>query len=125
MIRLDASPEVFVEGASNIINKADFADTERMRELFRIFEEKSRLVKILNECVSQGASSSVRVRIGAENNLAGLRGCAVITSYYSYGDEVIGSLGVVGPIRMEYARAIGVVNYTARALERALNERSM
>jgi heat-inducible transcriptional repressor len=121
----DASPEVFVEGASNIINKADFADTERMRELFRLFEEKSRLVKILNECVSPGASSSVRVRIGAENNLAGLRGCAVITSYYSYGDEVIGSLGVVGPIRMEYARAIGVVNYTARALERALNERSM
>ncbi len=121
----NASPEVFVEGASNMINKTDFADTERMRELFRIFEEKSRLVKILNECVSPSRSSSVGVRIGAENNLAGLRGCAVITSYYSYGDEIVGSLGVVGPIRMEYARAIGVVNYTARLLERALNERSM
>jgi hypothetical protein len=92
----DASPEVFVEGASNMINKTDFADTERMRELFRIFEEKSRLVKILNECVSPSGSSSVGVRIGAENNLAGLRGCAVITSFYSYGDEIVGSLGVVG-----------------------------
>jgi heat-inducible transcriptional repressor len=110
-------PEVFVEGASNIVTKPDFADTEHIRELLRIFEEKSRLIKILNECVGQQA---VTIRIGAENSLPSLRGCSVITSFYSYGDRVIGSLGVVGPVRMEYARTIGVVAYVARLLEQAL-----
>lgn len=115
-------PEVFVEGAANIVAKPDFADLERIRELVRFFEEKSRLVKILNECVNQTAPQPVGVRIGAENSLASLRGCAVITSHYSYGDQIVGSLGVVGPVRMEYARTIGIVNYVARLLEQALTE---
>ena len=116
----EAAPDVFVEGASNMIAKPDFADTERMRELFRVFEEKSRLVKLLNECVLPTNQWPVGVRIGAENNWPGLRGCAVITSPYSCGREVAGSLGVVGPVRMEYARMINVVHYVARLLEQAL-----
>lgn len=113
-------PEVFVEGASNIVVRLDFGDIERVRELLRVFEEKSRLVKILNECVEQMIQQPVALRIGAENSLPSLRGCTLITSYYSYGDQVIGSLGVVGPVRMQYARTIGVVNCVARMLERAL-----
>jgi heat-inducible transcriptional repressor len=116
-------PGVFVEGTSNMITKRDFADTERMRELFRVFEEKSRLVKLLNECVVPLTQPPpVGVRIGAENNLPSLRGCAVVTSAYSVGDRVVGSLGVVGPVRMEYARMISVVNYVARVLEQMLAE---
>lgn len=118
----DSAREVFVDGASNMITKPDFADTERMRELFRIFEEKSRLVKLLNECVEPATRLSVR--IGAENNLPTLHNCAVITSSYGYGDQIVGSLGVVGPMRMEYARTISVVSYVARLLERALAEMS-
>ena len=115
--------EVFVEGTSNIITKSDFADTERMRELFRIFEEKTRLVKLLNECVAP-LTQSVGVRIGGETSIPGLQGCAVITSSYSSGDQLLGSLGVVGPMRMEYARTMSVVSYIARILERALSETS-
>jgi len=117
------SPDVFVEGASNIVTKADFADTERMRELLRVFEEKSRLIKILTECLGSDAPQppqQVAIRIGAENSLPSLRRCAVITSHYGYGDQVVGSVGVVGPVRMEYARMIGIVNYVARLLEQAL-----
>jgi len=113
--------EVFVEGASNIVTKPEFGDIEKIRELLRVFEEKGRLIKILNECVDQVVKQqAVAIRIGAENTLPTLRGCAVITSYYSYGDQIIGSLGVVGPVRMEYARAIGAVNFIARLLEQAL-----
>ncbi|MGE0882043.1 MAG: heat-inducible transcriptional repressor HrcA [Blastocatellales bacterium] len=115
------SPDVFIEGASNIVAKSDFSDTERMRELLRVFEEKSRLIKILTECLSGNESPKpVSIRIGAENSLPGLRNCAVITSYYGYGDQVVGTIGVVGPVRMEYARMIGIVNYIARTLEQAL-----
>jgi heat-inducible transcriptional repressor len=113
-------PDVFVEGASNIVTKTDFADTEHIRELLHIFEEKSRLVKILNECVDTETLQTVTIRIGAENSLPSLRGCAVITSYYSCGNRVVGNLGIVGPVRMEYGRTISVVNYMARLLEKAL-----
>jgi heat-inducible transcriptional repressor len=89
--------------------------------LLLVFEEKERLIKILNECVTQMVQQQVvAIRIGAENTLPTLRGCALITSYYSYGDQIIGSLGIVGPVRMEYARAIGAVNFIARMLEQAL-----
>lgn len=121
------TPDVFVEGASNIVTKRDFADKEKIRELLRFFEEKNRLVKILNECIAPASSETgqaVTVRIGAENGLSSLRGCAMITTYYEFDGQVIGSLGVVGPVRMEYARMIGVVKHVARALEQALAESS-
>jgi heat-inducible transcriptional repressor len=57
-------PDVFIEGASNIISKPDFADTERMRALFKMFEQKSRIVKILNECIESASRETVAVRIG-------------------------------------------------------------
>ena len=119
------SPEVMVEGAANMVTKRDFNDKEKIRELLRVFEEKSRLVKLLNECIEPSIPQPVSVRIGAENSLPSLRGCAVITSYYGFGDQVMGSLGVVGPVRMEYARMIGVVNYVARLLEQALAEATL
>lgn len=118
----DNSSEVFVEGASNIVAKSDFADTERLRELLRVFEEKNRLVKILTECLSSTPEQPVSVRIGAENSLPSLSRCTVITSHYGYENQIVGSVGVVGPIRMEYARMIGVVNYVARLLEQSLAE---
>ncbi|MBP6821764.1 MAG: heat-inducible transcription repressor HrcA [Acidobacteria bacterium] len=114
--------DVFIEGASNIISKADFADIERIRELLRVFEEKSRLIKILTECLSNAPQQSVSIRIGAENSLPSLSRCAVITSHYSYDNHIVGSIGVVGPVRIEYARMIGIVNYIARLLEQSLAE---
>lgn len=117
----DLSAGVYVEGASNMVTKPDFANVELIRDLFRVFEEKSRLVRLLNECLEARANAHVRIRIGGENALPVLRGCTVITSTWSYGDQVLGSLGVVGPMRMQYARMINVVNYVARLLERSLS----
>jgi len=115
-------PDVFIEGASNIIAKPDFTDTERMRALFKMFEEKSRIVKILNECIESARREAVAVRIGSENRLADLRDCTVIASpcFYASG-EAVGSLGVVGPTRLEYDRLIGIVDYIARLFERVLD----
>jgi heat-inducible transcriptional repressor len=118
--------EVYVDGASNILTKPDFTDTERMRELFRTFEEKSRLVKILNECVSrdQSLAREVRVIIGREHNAPSMQNCALITAPYWIGNEVTGTLGVVGPMRIEYARMMAVVNYMARHIEQLMREES-
>lgn len=118
--------DVYIDGASNILTKPDFADTERMRELFRTFEEKSRLVKILNECVSrdQSLGGEVRVIIGREHNAPSMQNCALITAPYWLGKEVNGTLSVVGPMRIEYARMMAVVNYMARHIEQLMREES-
>lgn len=116
--------EVYVDGASNILARPDFSDAERMRELFRTFEEKSRLVKILSECVSRDQSlpGEVRVIIGREHAAPSMQDCALITAPYWLGNEVTGTLGVVGPMRIEYARMMAVVNYMARHIEQLLRE---
>lgn len=117
--------DVYVDGASNMLAKPDFADAERMRELFRTFEEKSRLVKILNECVAkdQMFPGGVKVIIGREHAAPSMRSCALITAPYRIAEgETAGTLGVVGPMRIEYARMMAVVNYMARLIERTLSQ---
>ena len=119
----DSDPEVFVEGASNILANPEFADLERLRELFLVFEEKRRLVTLLNECMTfEQEQSAVSIRIGSENNMPSLRRCSVVTASFRYGNQMSGHLGIVGPLRMEYARTINVVSYVARTLERVLTE---
>jgi heat-inducible transcriptional repressor len=116
--------DVYVDGASNILMKPEFADAERMRELFRMFEEKSRLVKILNECVSRDQSfpGEVQVVIGREHAAPSMQNCALITAPYWIGSQITGTLSVIGPMRIEYARLMAVVNYMARHIEQLLRE---
>jgi heat-inducible transcriptional repressor len=120
--------EVYVDGTSNILTKPDFVDIERMRDLFRTFEEKSRLIKILNECVAhdpQNFPGDVHVVIGREHLASSMRNCALITAPYRIGsNESVGTLGVVGPMRIEYARIMAMVNYMARLIEHRLGEQA-
>jgi len=118
--------EVFLDGASNIFDKPEFSNTERIRELFQTFEEKSRLIKILNECVAGDSTGAVRVLIGTENPVSSMQHCSVITTSYRVSTGVCGTLGVVGPTRIAYGRMMAVVNYLGRFMERAFsNEASL
>jgi len=121
-----STSDVYVGGASNMLAKPDFVDIDRMRELFRTFEEKSRLIKILNECVAreqQTFPGDVHVVIGREHPTSSMRNCALITAPYRIGaNESFGTLGVVGPMRIEYSRIMAMVNYMARLVERRLSE---
>lgn len=122
----EASGGVYVDGASNILSKPDFVDVDRMRELFRTFEEKSRLIKILNECIAREPSvvrGDVHVVIGREHPISSLSNCTLITAPYRFGsNEHLGTLGVVGPMRIEYSRIMAMVNYMARLIERRLTD---
>ncbi|MDQ3135070.1 MAG: heat-inducible transcriptional repressor HrcA [Acidobacteriota bacterium] len=116
--------DVYVDGASNFLSNSDFTDIERLRELFRTLEEKSRLVRILNECIArESAYGGVRVVIGRESATPAMQSCALFTAPYRIGTgEVAGTLGVVGPMRIEYARMMAVVNHVAQLVERVFYE---
>jgi heat-inducible transcriptional repressor len=121
----DILGEVYVEGTSNILTKRDFADLERLRELLSTIGEKSRLLEILNECIARDTSrkGDVQVVIGSENRTPSLQNCTLISAPYRIGNsQAVGTLSVLGPTRMEYARMISIVSYVARVLEEMMSK---
>ena len=120
----DEMGEVFVDGTSNILTKRDFADLERLKELLTTIGEKSRLVQILTECIERdaGAKGDVQVVIGTENRTPSLQNCTLISAPYRIaGGSAVGTLSVLGPTRIEYARMISIVSYVARTLEKMMS----
>jgi len=120
----DRLGEVYVDGASNILSKSDFADLERLRKLLSTIGEKSRLLQILNECIGKNSNvkDGVQVVIGSENLSPSLQNCTLISAPYRIGgSQAVGTLSVLGPTRIEYARMISIVSYVARTLERMMS----
>src|SRR6185503_18899664 len=84
----EAPPDgIYLQGTSNILNQPEFADVERMRNLFQMFEEKGRLVQILNECISVNPPEGVKIAIGSELGVPNMRQLTLITSSYPSNDR--------------------------------------
>ncbi len=111
---------LFVDGTAKILDRPEFEDLRKIKDLFETLEEKAKLVKILNACL-QSHGRGVKILIGRENLTSEMHECALILAPYHYRDRVVGALGVVGPRRMKYDRAIPTVNYVAHACTRLLN----
>ena len=111
---LDAEAEerrLVVEGTANIINHPELGDLDAMRSLFATFEEKHRLVKLLDRYLDpQGP----RVVIGSEAADLARGRMSLVASPYTLGDGGTGWLGIMGPTRMEYDRALALVDYLSR-----------
>lgn len=113
----DEQDELYIAGQSRIFEHPEFADVAKMREIFKAFEEKGRLVGLLEGCMN---ARGVQIFIGSETPLKEMAGMSLITSTYMTDDNTIGLLGVVGPTRMGYSNVIPIVDYTARLVSRLL-----
>ena len=118
---LETTPEdddLLVDGASNLIGSPEFAEVQTMRALFRTLEEKKSLIGLLGQVIEGGG---VQVIIGEENTNSELNRCSLVVAGYGSNDRNLGTLGIVGPTRMEYARAIALVDHLASVLSRLLS----
>jgi len=115
----EGSEALIVRGQANLLQDVSAGqDLERIRELFQALETKKELARVL-ETAQQ--ADGVQIFIGAENPLFGLSECAMIVAPYRDGKaKVIGAIGVVGPTRLNYARIIPMVDYTAQVIGRIL-----
>ncbi len=111
---------LIVRGRANLLEEPQaLADLERVRSLFEDLEQKEQLIGLLDG-VREG--QGVRIFIGAETRLFSLSGSAVIAAPYMTGSQrVLGAIGVIGPARLNYARVIPLVDYTARVLSQVMN----
>ncbi len=116
----DRERSLIVRGRANLLhNRETAADLELVRVLFDDLEQKEQLIGLLD---GVNAAQGVRIFIGAETRLFSLSGSAVIAAPYMNGRQrVLGAIGVIGPARLNYARIIPLVDYTARVLGRMLD----
>jgi len=112
-------PTVIVRGRANLINDTMASeDLVRVRQLFDALESKDGLIELLGDAEK---AQGVRIFIGSENKLFSLSGSSVILSpYKDANDKVVGVLGVIGPTRLNYARIVPVVDYTAHVVSRMM-----
>lgn len=119
-----AGRALIVRGRANLLqDEQAVADLERVRQLFDDLERTRELIQLLDMA---GQGESVRIFIGSENPLFSLSGSSLIVAPYMNADrKVVGALGVIGPTRLNYARVIPVVDYTAQVVGRVLDGRSL
>lgn len=119
----DEKRALIVRGQANLLQASALEDLERVRSLFEDLEQKEELIDLLDD-VRQ--AQGVRIFIGSESKLFSLSGSAVIAAPYMVspragGPKVMGAIGVIGPARLNYARIIPLVDYTAKLLGRMLD----
>jgi heat-inducible transcriptional repressor len=116
----DADRALIVRGRANLLADASAReDLERVRRLFDDLEQKGQLIGLLDDV---RAAEGVRIFIGAETRLFSLSGSSLIAAPYMTGrQKVLGAIGVIGPTRLNYARVIPLVDYTARVLGRMMD----
>ncbi|MCC6993451.1 MAG: heat-inducible transcription repressor HrcA [Deltaproteobacteria bacterium] len=116
-----SSELVIIDGQANLIESAAPQNLERMKALFKTLDEKEMIVQLLDRTM---AAERIQVYIGAENEAAGLADVSVIAVPYGPEDRPIGTLGVIGPTRMNYSKVIGLVDFTAQIVSDVLGRRS-
>jgi len=109
---------LYVSGATNLLDHPDLSDVATMRSLLLAFEEKAQLIELLSR---MAAERGVQVMIGTENPVREMQECSLIASTYTYRDQALGVLGVVGPRRMAYSDVIALVDETARLVSDSLS----
>jgi heat-inducible transcriptional repressor len=110
---------VFVEGAANLVTGEQ--DRERLQEMLQTLEEKEKVVQLLGAYLDV-KQEAVRVVIGLDQTLPSMRNFVLIGAPAHAGNEVMGSLAVIGPTRMDYQHTMTAVSYIARLFDKILNE---
>ncbi|MCR4440184.1 MAG: heat-inducible transcriptional repressor HrcA [bacterium] len=118
---IEGGAHFYVSGTGNILSQPEFISHEQMSKILQLLDQKHVLIQVLNE---QGEKEGVSIIIGEENREELMRSCSLITATYNLGD-VTGTLGVLGPTRMQYAKVIALVDYMAQVLHELIRERQV
>lgn len=110
LIKAIDQPEVYLEGTTNILNFPEFREVEKAKEFLNILDEKKLILDILVNNLYNN-NNDIVIQIGNENNIDGIKECSLVTTSYSIGNKVIGTIGIIGPTRMEYSKVVSSMNY--------------
>jgi heat-inducible transcriptional repressor len=113
------SPDVYIQGKESVFNSPDLTDFDRLRDIANAFEDKGKMVRLLNRVLED---PGVKVLLGDDMEQFGTDYFSLVASGYYRKNVPVGSLGVIGPIRMDYSRVIPLVDYMAKILSNLLED---
>lgn len=102
----DEDLEIYTSGTTNILKYPELSDSQRAEELLSTFEEKQQLVSLVAERLEPEDSNGIQVYIGNESPIQTMKDCSVVTATYELGEGVKGTIGIVGPKRMDYEKVM-------------------
>ena len=108
------SSEAYAEGAENIFNYPEYNDIDKAREFLTLLGNKDKLKELLNN------NSSISIRIGNENFINDAKDCSVITAVYCMHDKPLGSIGVIGPTRIQYSKVISILDKIVKEINESI-----
>jgi heat-inducible transcriptional repressor len=117
-----ASGEIYTDGLTNVLGEPEFAESDEARWAMRLFEERSTLQDLLARASTNSMVGGLQVLIGGEGGWEELRQCSMVIARYGAPGLATGTLGVLGPMRMSYARTIPTVRYVAGLLSNLVND---
>lgn len=111
--------DLYVEGAASILNKPEYADAASLRKTFLALQEKEKLIELLETCLQE---EGLQILVGSESDFTQLHNFSIVARRYGSSSAPLGMVGIIGPMRMEYARMAPLVDYLSRALSRKIEE---
>ena len=117
-IKADEDLEIYTSGTNNIFRYPELADQQKASELINTFEEKQQLSGLIQEVLQDEENTGIQVYIGDETPVQSMKDCSVVTATYELGEGMKGTIGIIGPKRMDYDKVIG----TLRTLQNQLDE---
>ncbi|MCR5719255.1 MAG: heat-inducible transcriptional repressor HrcA [Lachnospiraceae bacterium] len=120
-VRSDDDPAVYTSGATNIFKYPELSDNIRASQLINAFEDKKLLTDLIDEKSGDDKENPIQVYIGEEAPLQAMKDCSVVTATYRLGDDMKGTIGIVGPKRMDYAKVISALEVMQQKLDDLYN----
>ena len=113
MSRKQNEQRVFLGGTKQLLNQPEFRDVERVKSLLGILEEE----KVVRDLLVAGEDSGLKITIGTENKFTGIQDCSMVQATYRLNGQIVGTMAVLGPTRMEYGKVITVMDYLHKYLK--------
>ncbi|MCI6553373.1 MAG: heat-inducible transcriptional repressor HrcA [Lachnospiraceae bacterium] len=122
-IKAEEDLEIYTSGANNIFRYPELADNEKASQLISTFEEKQMLNELVEETLSDERGAGIQVYIGDETPVQSMKDCSVVTAAYELGEGMKGTIGIIGPKRMDYDKVVGTLKTLMHQLDDLYNKR--
>ena len=116
-IKADDDLEIYTSGTNNIFKYPELSDNQKASELITAFEEKQVLNELVQETLADEEKTDIQVYIGEEVKLQSMKDCSVVTATYELEEGLKGTIGIIGPQRMDYDKVVGVVKKLKQQLD--------
>lgn len=121
-IKADEDLEIYTSGANNIFKYPELSDNQRASDLITTFEEKRMLNQLVEQSLESSEETGIQVYIGDENSVQSMKDCSVVTATYELGDGLKGTIGIIGPKRMDYEKVVSTLKTMKHQLDRLYKE---